>query len=232
MKRQGTLAFVIATALFATTSLANSQDALDLCHSAELEGEDVALAIFERGITLARAAIEEQQNDPVAHFALFCNLAKRARQRGFSLRMVGDLRRMKKALDRSLKLKPNYADAVAAKGALLYYMPRFIGGDVKEGERLIRAALALDPSNPTRLVLVDLLTYREAFTEARDEARTSRKMIESTHRQSRKRAGADAILNHMCQRRPTSPEEEAVLAELCSVAEVQTAGPLPQGENA
>src|SRR6185436_14039748 len=47
-------------------------------------------------------------------------------------------------------------DGLAGKGALLLNLPRLLGGDAAEGERLVRRALAIDPDYlGPRLTLVE-----------------------------------------------------------------------------
>jgi len=132
---------------------------------------------------------------------------------GVTLGTLRDLRRAHRALDRSLVLHPRYAEALAAKGALLYYSPRFAGGDVVGGERLIRRALAIDPDNPARLVLVELLIYRRAVDEARREAVRSLAVVHASA-DPFVRAGARALLDHMCARE-WPREVDEILREDC-----------------
>jgi Tfp pilus assembly protein PilF len=57
------------------------------------------------------------------------------------------------------------------KGSLLLNLPRLVGGDAVEGERLLRRALAIDPDYlGARLALVEALRARGAVVEARDQA--------------------------------------------------------------
>lgn len=189
-------------------------EAVELCHRAEMMAPDEGLAMVELGLERAEVAIAETPDDPVAHFALFCNLAKRITMRGMGLRRINDLRRMSNALDRSLELDPTYPDALAAKGAFLYYAPRFAGGDVDEGERMLRAALAIDPRNPARLVLVDLLAYKHELSEAREEARLAVLVIRSSD-DLRIRAGAHAILWRLCDRDERPVEVVEALSPVC-----------------
>lgn len=213
---------VVAAAVLATTipqvrvagATQVASVALELCHRAELEAPEAAREMIERGLRQAEAAVRRNADDPVAHFALFCNLGKRLRARGFSVFMIGDLRRLHRALDRSLTLDPDYADAIAAKGALLYYTPAFAGGDVDAAERYLREALRLDAANPARLVLVELLAYRGAVDEARREAAIAARHIRSPE-DGRVRAGARAVLAYMCGGDSGSLGENEVLRELC-----------------
>jgi cytochrome c-type biogenesis protein CcmH/NrfG len=87
---------------------------------------------------------------------------------GLSFSQVMNLRRIKRAADRTLELAPNDADALAAKGVLLLRLPRWFGGDPEEAEQLLRRALAAEPDNGTALCyLAQALTARGADEEAR-----------------------------------------------------------------
>jgi hypothetical protein len=192
---------LVATLLAGPPARASSmaRDAVALCHRAAFVGADAAAGLIDSGLALAEAAVAGDPDDPIGHFAIFCNLAKRMRLRGLGLQTIADLWRAHREVDRSLALDPGYADALAAKGALLYYSPRFAGGDVGAGERLIRSALAIDPDNPTRLVLVDLLVHREAVDQARREAARSLAAVRASA-DLNVRAGARALLDHLCTR--------------------------------
>jgi tetratricopeptide (TPR) repeat protein len=82
-----------------------------------------------------------------------------------------DVRRLRREIDRTLELAPDYSDALVGKGALLLDLPRLLGGDPAEGERLLRAALRVDPDYvDARLKLARALDARGAKAEAREEA--------------------------------------------------------------
>ena len=82
------------------------------------------------------------------------------------------MRRLRREIDRTLELAPDYADALVGKGELLCELPRVLGGDAAEGERLLRAALRVDPGFiEARLGLVRALAARGERDEARAEAR-------------------------------------------------------------
>jgi cytochrome c-type biogenesis protein CcmH/NrfG len=74
---------------------------------------------------------------------------------------------VRKEIDIALALAPDYPAALAAKGEMLVELPRLFGGDPREGERLLRRAVALDPDDPRlRLMLANILQV----TGERDEA--------------------------------------------------------------
>jgi hypothetical protein len=186
-----------------------TNEALGLCRRSSFVAQDTALALVERGIVLARTATAETPNDKVAHFALFCNLARRMSLAGIGIGTMRDLLRARRALERSLQIDPTYVDALAARGALLYYSPRLTGGDAAAGERVIREVLATHPENPVRLVLVELLVDRSDVGEARREARRSLEALDASADPT-VRAGARALLDHLCAREWPEPVAEVL----------------------
>lgn len=126
--------------------------------------------MLAEGLAAAEAAIAADERDALAHFALFCNLGERLRQRGVSVRSLFELGRLRVAVDRTLALAPDFPGAYAGKGALLLDTPRLLGGDPAEGERLLRRAVELDPDYfGARLDLARALARRGAVQDARDE---------------------------------------------------------------
>jgi tetratricopeptide (TPR) repeat protein len=101
---------------------------------------------FERGKALGEQAVAENDNSAEAHFALFCNMGEIMRLDGESITSVLSLRTLMAELDRTLALDPNHSGALAAKGTLLVRLPRLLGGDVTEGEVMLRKALVYDPT--------------------------------------------------------------------------------------
>src|SRR5205814_1266553 len=65
--------------------------------------------------------------------------------RGVGVQSLFGVRRLRREIDRTLELAPDYPDALVGKGELLCELPRLLGGDAAEGERLLRAALRVDP---------------------------------------------------------------------------------------
>jgi tetratricopeptide (TPR) repeat protein len=122
-----------------------SRKALAICLDARASTRTGRAARLERAIAAAQEAVAADDRDPVAHFALFCGLGERARTSGVSLQSLTAVGRMRGELDRALELEPEYVDALAGKGAFLMNLPRILGGSRKEGEAMIRRALALDP---------------------------------------------------------------------------------------
>ena len=138
-----------------------SRDAITLCQAADVAPVSERAVLLASGLARAEEAVKAVPHDAVAHFAVFCNLGKRLqmKSRGWGLlTSLGDLRRARQELDVALALEPDYAAALAAKGQMLTELPRFLGGDRREGEDLLRRAVALQPDDPTmRTMLADVL---------------------------------------------------------------------------
>jgi hypothetical protein len=122
---------------------AKAREALTLCVE-DVSGEKQADR-WARGVKAAEEAVAADERDPTAQFALFCNLGKQSEAAGISVTALLTLRRLRHAVDRAVELAPNWPDALAGKGSLLLQLPRPMGGDPAEGERLLRRAIALDP---------------------------------------------------------------------------------------
>lgn len=135
-----------------------AHEALALCHSALQLPAAERSAVLASGLARAKEAVAGDSTDALAHFAVFCNLGRRLEASGLSFGVLRHVRHARDALDRVLDLSPAFADAMAAKGALLFRLPGLLGGDEAEGERLLRRALALDPENVhTRVLLAEVL---------------------------------------------------------------------------
>src|SRR5262249_41455617 len=103
-------------------------------------------AHFQRGEALGKEAVAADDNSADAHFARFCNAGEMMRLDGESITSVFALRSLMADLDRTLELNPNHGGALAAKGTFLVRLPRMLGGDVKQGEAMLRKALIYDPT--------------------------------------------------------------------------------------
>ncbi len=128
-----------------------TRDAIARCEAAENAPASELAIILSAALDRAEEAVRVSPQDPVAHFAVFCGLAKRARWSSAGsglLAALSDIRRAGRELDIALTLAPDYPGALAAKGAMLMQLPWFLGGDRNEGERLLQRAVALDPDDP------------------------------------------------------------------------------------
>jgi tetratricopeptide (TPR) repeat protein len=101
---------------------------------------------FERGQQLAQQAVAADDNSAAAHFAVFCNMGELMRIDGESISSVFQLRKLMAELDRTLQIDPGHTDALSSKGQLLVRLPRLLGGNVEEGEAMLRQVIQKDPS--------------------------------------------------------------------------------------
>lgn len=159
-----------------------SRGALERCRASDGLSAVARPAVLETSLALADAALAADEADALAHFAAFCALGRLLREQGLRLGTFARLRRLRREIDRTLELAPDFSDALAGKGALLLKLPRLLGGDPDEGERLLRRALELDPGYFTpRLALVDALRARGADAEARRQAEHALAVAEARH---------------------------------------------------
>ncbi|UVT15807.1 MAG: hypothetical protein H8K04_18730 [Nitrospira sp.] len=159
-----------------------SSKALQECTEGRVaEEREVRLAHFQRGQALGEQAVAADEQYPDAHFSLFCNLGELLRVDGESLTSVFGLRRMMKELDRTLELAPHHIDARSAKGTLLVKLPGILGGDSKEGERLLQQVVDQAPKAVNaRLALAKVRCehghHQEAVTLASDALAIAQKL--------------------------------------------------------
>ena len=125
------------------------------------------LADFERGKSLALQAVKIDERNAEAHFALFCNMGELMRIDGESISSVFQLRRLMGELDKTLAIDPGHTDALSSKGQLLVRLPRLLGGDVQQGEAMLRQVVQKDPNAFTsRLALAKTCEARGDRDEA------------------------------------------------------------------
>jgi len=149
-----------------------SRTAIKLCEEAGRVPEAQQLAHYEVALAAAEAAVAHDERDALAHFAVFCALGGRMQRQGLGPGALIGLMRLRREVDRTIELAPDFADGHAGKGALLLDSPRVLGGDAVAAEALFRRALALEPDYlGPRLDLARALLRRDARDEARREAR-------------------------------------------------------------
>ena len=155
--------------------------AIEICQRADTAAADERAALLEAGLARAELAVAANPQDPVAHFAIFCNLGRDLSHRSAwrLLGTLGDLRRARNAIDLALTLAPDYAPALAAKGAMLTQLPGMLGGDRDEGIRLLLRAVALSPEDAIlRLTLAEGLRAVGERDAARVHAATAVTLLE------------------------------------------------------
>ena len=158
---------------------ATSRQAIELCNQAQRTEGPTSDEALTRSLALADQAVAADPRDALAHFARFCALGEQARRSGAALSSLFKLGAIRDAIDRTLELAPDFADALLGKGALLTSLPRLLGGDAEEGERLVRRALAIDPEYVgARLQLAETLLQRDQLGAARTEIELARAAAE------------------------------------------------------
>lgn len=161
-----------------------AREALVLCRAADGVPLSDRAKILASGLERAEKAVQEAPQDAGAHFAVFCNLGKRLQieqHRLWLLAGLNELNRARRELDVALELAPDYPAALAAKGEMLAELPRFLGGDAQEGERLLRRAVGLAPDDAhIRIMLASLLHATGQLEEARMHAAVALHMLERT----------------------------------------------------
>lgn len=128
------------------TSASLTRKALDCLD----RGEDAAtkearLAAYREGLAYAERAVEEDDKDADAHFAVFANRGRIMLIEG-AVANPWNLYVVNRELKRTLELNPNHPDALAAKGSMLRQIPRVFGGDPQEAINLYKRSIALDPN--------------------------------------------------------------------------------------
>lgn len=148
-----------------------SLEALANCHRGQAASDEQATAILALSLEQADRAVAADERDALAHFARFCALGEQARRSGASLSSLVKIWAIRDAVDRTLELAPDYSDALHGKGALLCSLPRLLGGDAEEGERLVRRAVEIDPEYVgARLFLAERLLDRGRRADAEAQA--------------------------------------------------------------
>ena len=134
-----------------------AREALAICRGVGTLPMAERVARLEEGLAMAERAALDDPTNALAQFASFCNRGKRLQVVGFTFGALSEIRRLRGEIDLALQLSPDWPDALAGKGAMLIALPRLLGGDAVEGERLLRRALELDPDNvEARTILSEL----------------------------------------------------------------------------
>lgn len=171
-----------------------AQQAIEICDSVSDVPKDEGLKRAEKGLALAEQAVAENDNDPEAHYAVFCNLGRQIENASINTSTLSSLKRVRREVDRALELKPDYVEALMGKGSLLINTPRFFGGDVAGGEKLLRKAIELEPNHmQAHLQLAKSLAARGAKEEARVEAQKALEIAEA-RKKAETAADARAVL--------------------------------------
>jgi len=173
--------------------------AIDQCDAVPDHPSPENLRAVSQALELAEQAVHSDPNDATAHFAVFCNLAKQTALRGFSLQNLLSLHRLHTEIDTALKLAPDYGDALIAKAAFLLHLPRLLGGDVHEAERLLRHAIELEPQRiSARLYYAQALEELGFRSEAQRQAQGALSLAMSAGRDEQAEE-ARSLLAHLAK---------------------------------
>lgn len=132
-------------------------------------GKHELIRVYENGKEAAEKAKELEPDNPDARFFYIANLASLGDAKGLfnSLFMLPEIRR---ELDTIIELDPHHENALAMQGAMFYYLPGILGGDVKISEIYIRQALNIDPHlSSAKLYLAMNLRKQKRYNEALEE---------------------------------------------------------------
>jgi tetratricopeptide (TPR) repeat protein len=110
----------------------------------DLSDKDQKLAAYEKGLELASRAVDLDDENADAHFAIFGNKGRLLLLEGVAPNPVS-LLQVNRDLERALQLNPNHADALAAKGGLYRQLPWVLGGSLSVAETCLTKAIAIDP---------------------------------------------------------------------------------------
>lgn len=102
------------------------------------------IASWEKGIEYGKRAVHVNTNGGEGHFFYMANMGALARIKG-SWMSIWKFRRIKKEMDKTLELDPDYPPALVARAQYLTEMPGIFGGDEQEAVRLYNRALEIDP---------------------------------------------------------------------------------------
>jgi hypothetical protein len=162
------LALPLAAAAAGESASDLTAQAMHECVAGQDTGpRDARKGHFERGEALAAKAVALDDTSAPAHFAVVCNLGELLRLDGEKITSVFGLHRLMGEVNRTLELDPTHVNAMATKGNLLLRLPSVLGGDAKEGERLLREVVRRDENALTsRIALARTCEARGDRTEA------------------------------------------------------------------
>jgi tetratricopeptide (TPR) repeat protein len=98
---------------------------------------------YEEAKRHADRAVELMPTDADARFVQFAAEGRIAQLGGIAVAAL-QLVKLNKQLDEVLRLDPNHANALAARGGMLMKLPRLFGGNTTKGVEYLEKAVALD----------------------------------------------------------------------------------------
>jgi tetratricopeptide (TPR) repeat protein len=121
---------------------------------------------WEEGVEYGRRAVKADPDGKEGHFYYMANIGAIAQLKGI-LQSIWKLRKIKREMDRTLEIDPNYPPALLARAQFLMEMPGVFGGDKQEAMRLCERVIRLDPDHlPTYIAMARLLAAEGRYDEA------------------------------------------------------------------
>lgn len=120
---------------------------------------DAKRTAYDEGLALARQAVELDDKNADAHFAVFGNEGRLMLLDGVTPNPIS-LLKVNRELERALELNPNHSDALAAKGGLYRQLPWALGGSLNLAEECLTKAIANDPNAVSARIEL-AATYRD-----------------------------------------------------------------------
>lgn len=105
--------------------------------------DDERKRAYEDAKRHADRAVQLMPNDADARFVQFAAEGRIAQMGGIAVAAL-QLVKLNKQLDEVLRLDPNHANALAARGGMLMKLPRLFGGNTTKGVEYLEKAVALD----------------------------------------------------------------------------------------
>jgi len=121
---------------------------------------------WKKGVEYGRRAVKANRDGKEGHFYYMANIGAIAQLKGI-LQSMWKLRKIKREMDRTLEIDPNYPPALLARAQFLMEMPGVFGGDNQEALRLCARVIRLDPDHlPTYIAMARLLAAEGHYDEA------------------------------------------------------------------
>jgi tetratricopeptide (TPR) repeat protein len=124
------------------------------------------LTAWKKGLEYGERAVEVNPNGKEGHFYYMANMGAIVQLKGM-LTSLWKFRKIKKQMDRTLAIDPNWPPILLARAQYLMEMPGIFGGDKEEAMRLCQRVIELDPDHlPTYVCMAQLLADEGRYDEA------------------------------------------------------------------
>jgi tetratricopeptide (TPR) repeat protein len=121
---------------------------------------------WRMGLEYGRRAVEVNPDGKEGHFYYMANMGAIAQSKG-TLTSLWKFRKIKREMDRTLELDPNWSPILLARAQYLMEMPGIFGGDKQEAMKLCQRVIELDPDHlPTYVTMARLLAEERRYEEA------------------------------------------------------------------